>query len=273
MALHTLGPIVLGSLVLGACLGSFLNLCFVRIPQGKSILRPASHCPHCAQPVRPWLNLPLLGYLLTRGRCRDCQAPLSSSYWLVELGCGLLFAALALRFGHDLVALIHWQILSFLLLACGGIDLACGLAHDENEGIIPDGFSLGGLVLGLALAIWQQRLQDALLGAVIGGGIPLALYWFYRIVRRIEALGLGDVKMLAMIGAFGGVPAALVSMVAGSLSGLLGALLFALAGRGTLSMRMKIPFGPFLALGGLIFIFVWGTYAGPSATTHLPGIW
>ncbi len=230
--------------LLGAMLGSFLNVCIIRLPAGKSVVSPRSSCPHCGHVVRPWDNLPVFSWLILRGRCRDCGSAISAQYPLVELtSAGLAVAAL-------LHAGIGWQwpvefLLLYLLL---GI-----LATDVREYIIPDAFSLGGLLAGLGAGFLPGGLEpsEALLGALVGGGTLFGVALAGRFVFKKEAMGGGDVKLLAMIGAFCGWQGVLFTVFAGSLAGsvIFGFINF------VLKKDRLVPFGLFLALGAALYVF------------------
>lgn len=243
--------------VLGACLGSFVAACSYRMPRDISIVFPASHCPRCQEHIAWFANVPVLGYVFCRGRCLHCHGSISPLYPLLEASLGLLFAAVTFHFLPDIPQVVWYLSLVFFLFACGVIDAVSASQFGGGEGIIPDFFSVGGLVAGLALAIWFGHFAASLAGALAGGGILLAVYLYYRYVRQIEALGLGDVKMLAMIGAFVGVTGVLYTLFLASLTGLAAAVFFMIYHR-SFSLQMKIPFGPFLALGALLVVFVRG---------------
>ncbi|WP_027389053.1 prepilin peptidase [Chrysiogenes arsenatis] len=242
--------------LLGAALGSFLMAAFYRIPRGISLWWPPSRCPACDASIPPWLNIPVFGYLFAKGKCRSCSVPIPCRYPLFELAVAAAYGMLAWQFWSNSDLLIRAAIFLFFLLACAGVDLFVALDDEENEGIIPDIFSLGGLVVGLGLAWWQGRLGIAIPAALVGGGVLLAIYLFYLYVRRIEALGLGDVKMMAMIGAFSDIPTVFLSIFGGSVLGLVAAGLYMLKLR-TFSLQLKIPFGPFLAAGAIIGLLQW----------------
>ncbi len=230
--------------LLGAMLGSFLNVCIIRLPGGKSIVSPRSSCPHCGHVVRPWDNIPVLSWLILRGRCRDCGSRISAQYPLVELASAGLAVASLLHAG------IGWQwpvqfLLLYLLL---GI-----LATDVREYIIPDAFSLGGLLAGLAAGFLPGGLEpsEALIGALVGGGTLYGVALAGRFVLRKEAMGGGDVKLLAMIGAFCGWQGVLFTVFAGSLAG---SVIFGFVNF-VLKKDRLVPFGLFLALGAALYVF------------------
>jgi leader peptidase (prepilin peptidase)/N-methyltransferase len=240
------GIMVVFSFLLGLALGSFMNVCIYRLPLGKSIVRPGSACPECGRPIRFYDNIPLVSYLLLLGRCRHCGKPIPFFYPMVEALGGLLSLALFIKFG------LSFQYLAFLvftetLVVIGFIDL-----HHQ---IIPDVLSLPGIAAGLAASLVLPHISwiDSLIGILAGGGILFLIASLYEWIAHKEGMGFGDVKLLAMIGAWMGWKALPFVVLISSLSGVLiggGSLL--LTGRG---YRVRIPFGPFLALGAISFLF------------------
>ncbi len=224
-------------------MGSFANVCIHRLPQRQSLVFPRSHCPTCQEMLRPWHNVPLLSYLALRGRCAFCQSVISWRYPLVELLCGLLYVFLYQQFGFSVQGMI-FALLATCLLIVSFIDLA--------HKIIPDVITLPGIVAGLfaSLLLTPVSLGSAVLGVCLGGG----LFFLVAVVSR-GGMGGGDIKLIAMIGAFLGWQAVLVTIFLSSLSG-------AVAGLGLMVLKKKgrkdpLPFGPFLALGALLAMF-WG---------------
>ncbi|RLB72703.1 MAG: prepilin peptidase [Deltaproteobacteria bacterium] len=238
---------ILVAAVFGLVCGSFFNVCIYRIPRDLSIVAPPSHCPKCEHRLPFWLNVPLLTYVLLRGRCYFCREPISVRYPLVELLTGLLFGAAALRFGLT-PALARALILIFLLVPVTFIDL-------EFQ-IIPDGFSLPGIVIGLAGCWWWGGLVpwwEFLLGAAFGWLSLWLVATGYHCFTGRDGMGGGDLKLLAMLGAFLGCKALLPIILLSSLSGaVIGVGLVLWQGR---DGRYAIPFGPFLAAGGLLYLF------------------
>ena len=237
---------VLIAVVMGLVFGSFFNVCIYRIPLDKSVVSPPSHCPNCGRNLPFWLNIPLLTYVFLRGRCWFCRQPISLQYPLVEALTGLLFGAAAYRFGLS-PALAGALLLISLLVPITFIDL-------EHQ-IIPDRFSLTGIVLGLAGAWWWVPMPwwESLLGAFLGWfSLWLVATGYYYATGR-DGMGGGDLKLLAMLGAFLGYKALLPIILLSSLSGaVIGLGLVAWKGK---DGRYAIPFGPFLAAGGLIYLF------------------
>lgn len=231
--------------LLGAVVGSFLNVVIHRLPRGESVAFPASRCPRCGSPIRPWDNIPVVSYLLLRGRCRNCAQPVSLRYPLVEALTASLALALWMKEGFGAPFGIHFVFLAGLV-AVTAIDL--------DHRIIPDSLSLGGVVVGFVGSFFTSVGWTAsLIGILVGGGILLAVALAYYGLTRREGMGLGDVKLLAAIGAFLGWHAVLftvfVSSVVGSVVGL---GLMAAKGR---DFRLEVPFGPFLSLGAVTYLF------------------
>lgn len=233
--------------VLGAVVGSFLNVCIRRIPRDESIVLPASHCPHCGQPIRPYDNFPILSFLWLRGRCRACAAPISWRYPIVEALTALLFVALEWEFGLNLAWAIQAAFVAALIVVTF-IDL-------EHQ-IIPDVISLPGILIGLSLSLagLGPHWTDSLAGVLLGGGFLWGIAAGYYALAGREGMGGGDIKLLAMIGAFQGwASVLLVLLLSSTLGSLIGGVV--LLGRG--DAREPIPFGPFLVGGALVSMF-WG---------------
>jgi leader peptidase (prepilin peptidase)/N-methyltransferase len=234
--------------IFGLCIGSFLNVVIARIPDGRSIIHPGSTCPRCGILI-PWYdNLPLLSYALLRGRCRSCRASISWRYPLVEAACGALFALAYGRFEWGL-ELVSALVLLAGLVAITGIDL--------DHQIIPDVLSLPGIVLGLLLSLVPGGIgwRTSLFGAVVGGGVFVLIIIGSKLVIGQEGMGIGDVKLGALLGAFLGWKLVLLSILISMLSG--GSLAASLLASGRKGRKDPVPFGPFLALGGMISLF-WG---------------
>jgi leader peptidase (prepilin peptidase) / N-methyltransferase len=234
--------------VFGAVVGSFLNVCIHRLPTGESVVFPASHCPRCQQPIRPYDNIPILSYLILRGRCRRCSEPISARYPLVEILAGLAAAAAVSAFGLSAHALLTFAFLGALIVIT---------FIDYDHQIIPDAISLPGIGVGVAaaLVLGEPRWTASLAGVALGGG----LLWgvaegYYRLTGR-EGMGGGDIKLLAMVGAFLGWQAVPVTLLIASLAGTAVGLALLLVQRG--DRRTAIPFGPFLAVGAVCALF-WG---------------
>ena len=232
--------------ILGAVIGSFLNVCIYRIPEGQSVVTPRSRCPHCQTTIRWYHNLPVLSWILLKGRCAYCNAPFSIRYPLVEALTGGLFVLFFYRFGFHPVTPVAWLLVA-ALVTVSMIDL--------DHQIIPDVISLPGIPVGFlcAFALPWVSWQSSLLGILLGGGILLAIALGYEWLTKQEGMGLGDVKLLAMLGGFLGAPAILPIIFLASIMGtLVGVplMLITRAGR-----KLAIPFGPFLAGAALVYLF------------------
>jgi leader peptidase (prepilin peptidase) / N-methyltransferase len=233
---------------IGMCIGSFLNVCIYRIPAGKSIVRPASACPNCGAVIRWYDNIPLLSYLILRGRCRGCDTRISIRYPIIEVLCGLFAMTCGLQYGYGLPALVYFILIAALLVIT---------FIDIDHRIIPDIISLPGIPLGFicSFLLPQLKWSDSLIGILAGGGSLLAVAWGYQLITGKDGMGGGDVKLLAMIGAFLGWKGVLFTIMASSLIGtVIGVVLMMRSGK---DMKMAVPFGPFLATGAIIYIF-WG---------------
>lgn len=239
--------------LLGSAIGSFLNVCIYRIPRDKSIVKPPSACPGCGKPIRPFDNIPILSYILLKGKCRDCGTKISIRYPIVELLTGILFLFLYRQFGFTF-ELIVFMIFLALLITISFIDI--------DFQIIPDMLSIGGVILGFLLAILRPFFRyldprfgilDSLYGIAIGGGLLFAIAWFYQFFTKREGMGGGDIKLLGMIGAFCGWKGVVFSLVSGSVFGtVVGIPLMIIKGKDS---KYAIPFGPFLSLGAIVYVF------------------
>ena len=237
----------------GLLIGSFLNVCNHRMPRDLSIVRPRSFCPKCEHMI-PWYdNVPVLSYLMLRGRCRFCRHRIPLRYPVVELTTGLAFWVCVHMLGPTLLAL-KWCLFSGLLIAL--------TATDFEERILPNELTLGGTALGLLLALfvpihaetvgpfvapWMASVSEAAFGAAIASGSIWFVGWAYKKVRHREGMGFGDVKMIAMIGAFLGAPLAMLAITAGSLLGAIAGIAFIVVARKDAS-TYELPFGSFLGI-------------------------
>jgi leader peptidase (prepilin peptidase)/N-methyltransferase len=256
---------------LGTCIGSFLNVCIYRIPRDLSTYDPPrSFCPHCQKQIAWFDNLPILSYLLLRGRCRQCSGTISGRYMLVEFLTGLLFLLVWLQFvplnGRHLFALspiMDWKLVPIYWLIVSGLIL--GTFVDFEHLIIPDRVTLGGIVAGLLLSLAAPSLHEetrylhglgwAGIGAVIGWGLLWMIAIFGRLLFRKEAMGFGDVKLMGAIGAFLGAKAVFFTVMVSSFVGSIVGITLVVAGQK--NMQSRIPYGPYLALAALIWMF-WG---------------
>lgn len=281
----------------GIIIGSFLNVCISRIPEGLSVVSPSSRCPRCLTPIKPYDNVPILGWLWLRGKCRTCSLPISPMYPLVEVATGLLFIACYLNFGLT-VETFKWLLFSCLIVVLTITDL--------RVRILPDVVNAPGFVAGLIFAwfvppgdgtaillnvrLFHDRLPDSVLGildALIGAAFGSLLLWgaaaAYKAVRGREGMGFGDVKMMAMVGAFVGLRGSFMTILLGTLLGsILGvALIIALyvigwkrrvaerasrrglgkvaALRWTIASQYQLPLGTFLGIGALVVAFLFSS--------------
>jgi leader peptidase (prepilin peptidase)/N-methyltransferase len=231
----------------GALLGSFLNACIYRIPRGISIVHPPSACPRCGARIRPRDNVPVLGWLWLRGRCRDCREPISPRYPAVEALTAVVFGFLALRYG--------WtpELVPALVFA-GAMIFVTWIDYDAR--IIPDAITLPGIALGLlASAVTPVTWVSAAAGAALGFLLLLGIAEGYRKLTGIDGMGGGDIKLAAMLGAFLGWPGLLLTLFLASLGGTLVGGAVMLLGKG--GRRTALPFGTFLAPAALV-VYVWG---------------
>jgi leader peptidase (prepilin peptidase) / N-methyltransferase len=242
-------PVSLAAFLIGSLVGSFLNVCIYRMPRGLSIIWPSSRCPFCNSPIRPYDNIPVISFLILRGKCRDCGGRISFRYPAVEMMNALLYVAAVWRYG------IGWHI-PFLFLFCSAMIVIAFIDLDFQ--IIPDAITLPGIPVGVIAGAFffpdpfarsgPTGFVNSLIGLLSGGGL------FYAIaVLSRGGMGGGDIKMMAMVGAFAGWKSILLTTFAGSLLGsIVGIFLMAFRGKGR---KTRVPFGPFLALGALITLF------------------
>ncbi len=256
-------PEVFLAALFGLLIGSFLNVCIFRWPRDLSVVKPRSLCPECETPVAWYDNVPLLSFVLLKGHCRACQAPISPTYPLVEFITACAFASAVGQWGLTLMAL-KLCVYSAILIGCIFADFA--------DRILPDEFTLGGAVVGLAFAVfvflpqglpslfiptgWPEPVRS-LVEALFGGAFPsLSIFLLgelYYKLRKKDGLGLGDVKMIAMMGAFYGLSPTLLALLAGSLGGSLISLAFLYLSKKD-SSTYELPFGSFLGLASLVVI-------------------
>jgi leader peptidase (prepilin peptidase)/N-methyltransferase len=259
--------IIIFIFVFGLIIGSFLNVCILRIPMAESVVLPSSHCPSCRTPIKPYDNIPVVSWLVLAGRCRKCKARISAMYPMVELATGLLFLACYLVFGLSAEAL-KWAIFAALLIVLTITDL--------RERILPDKVNFVGLGAGLLLSLFTKPVDGtaswlanhlfaypppepalSFADALIGAGVASGLLWLvaegYFRARGRDGMGLGDVKMMAMAGAFLGLQRALLTILLGSLLGsVIGIAVIAIARKGR---DFELPFGTFLGAGAILVMF------------------
>ncbi len=238
--------LIVSAFVCGTCVGSFLNVCLYRVPLGRSVISPRSHCLSCSSQLAWYDNLPLVSYMILGGRCRTCGARFSFRYFFVEALTGLLSVLIVYHFGLSLLGL-GFFVLSAILVVVSFIDL--------DHQVIPDVISLPGVVLGVLFSGFNPAVgwQSAMIGAALGAGILFAIAFGYQVLTGRQGMGGGDVKLLAMIGAFLGWRAVpftlLLASFLGSVVGL-GAMILQRS-----DTKLALPFGPFLAFGALGYVF------------------
>jgi leader peptidase (prepilin peptidase)/N-methyltransferase len=236
----TLEAVVLA--LIGLCIGSFLNVCIYRLPRRESLTWPGSHCTSCNRALRWYENLPVVSWTALRGRCRTCRAPIAVMYPLVELTTAGLFVAGYFIYG--------WTPLlaARLLFACAMIVL---FVVDLQHRILPNVITLPGIVAGFALSLFlPPGWRSSLIGIAAGAGVLFVIGEAYHRLRGFEGLGMGDVKMLGMIGGFLGWPLMLVTLVLASFAGSVVGVALIVSRRG--GMQAALPFGTFLAVGALV---------------------
>ena len=233
--------------LLGLCIGSFLNVCAYRLPLGESVVHPRSRCTSCGRMLSWFDNLPVVSWAALRGRCRTCGKPVSWMYPAVEIVTALVFAITYLTYGLTLLSVVR------VLFACALIVL---FVTDLQHKILPNVITLPGIVIGFACSVFlPPGWVSSVIGILVGGGVLFAIAEAYYRVRGQEGLGMGDVKLLAMIGAFLGWKLVLLTLVFASFTGSLAGGMLIASGKG--SMKYALPFGTFLAVGALLAA-TWG---------------
>ena len=242
----------------GAAIGSFLNVCIYRIPEGRSVVTPASSCPSCGTPIKFYDNIPILSYIILRGRCRNCKAEFSPRYPMVELVNALLYVAVLNSFSSA----SPWTLLVYCLFVSTLIVI---FFIDIDHQIIPNSITFPGMPLALILGstilpdpFLRENLlgfRDSAIGFIAGGGFFYLTAIIGKAIFKKDAMGMGDVKMMAMVGGLMGWKAVILTTFMGSLLGsIIGVTLILMKGR---EWGSRIPFGPYLALGALASL-LWG---------------
>lgn len=233
--------------VYGACIGSFLNVCAYRLPLGQSVVRPRSRCTTCGRTLSWFDNLPVVSWVVLGGRCRTCREPVSWMYPAVEVVTALVFLLTYLTYGFTLLAAVR------VVFACALIVL---FVTDLQHKILPNVITLPGIVVGFICSfILPPGWVNSLIGLLVGGGVLFAIAEAYYRFRGQEGLGMGDVKLLAMIGAFLGWKLVLLTLVFASFTGSLAGGILIASGKG--GMKYALPFGTFLTVGALLAA-TWG---------------
>ncbi len=261
------------SFIFGSIIGSFLNVCIHRLPRGESIAYPSSHCTSCNRPIHFYNNIPILSYLLLGGKCPNCKSNIAITYPLVEILTGLIFLATVWSFG------ISIQTLFYLILFSGLIAITF---IDLEHLIIPNAITYPGIVIGIVYGAlrtnWENSIElvgnfsfgfrnffellrvvpflDSIFGIIIGGGILLLIAYTYEIIKKRQGMGIGDVKLLAMIGAFFGWEGVLFVLFLGAILGSVVGITIIVSQKG--GMQKAIPFGPFLSIATVVYAFTGG---------------
>ena len=239
--------IVIIIFIFGMCIGSFLNVCIYRLPESKSIADPPrSICPSCKSHIRFYDNMPVLSYIWLKGRCRNCNAPISFRYPLVELMNGIVAVALLFKFGLSVESFVYFVFISSLIVITF-IDL--------DHQIIPDIITLPGIPMGLiaSFALPTITLKASALGLLIGGGSLWFVAWAYNLIAHRDGMGGGDIKLLAMIGTIIGWKGVIFTIFASSVIGsCVGITMMLIKNK---NMKFAIPFGPFLSIGAIAYVF------------------
>lgn len=231
---------------LGLCIGSFLNVCISRLPLGQSIVSPGSRCPACGMPIAFYDNIPVVSWLLLKASCRSCGQPIAFRYPLVEIAAGVIAVLVVMQFGPGVSALIYFLFIC-ALLTVSVIDL--------DHRIIPDSISLPGIAAGFGASFLLPEITwiQSLGGILAGGGILYAVALGYFLFTGNDGMGGGDIKLLAMIGAFIGWKGVFFTIFTASLTGtLIGVVAMLAAGK---NLKFAVPFGPFLSLGAVFYVF------------------
>lgn len=255
----------------GLLIGSFLNVCIYRLPRDLSVVRPRSYCPACEKQIAWYDNIPVASYLMLSGRCRHCKAKIPLRYLLVELATAAAFTICVIALGPTLAAL-KYAVFSAILIML--------LASDLEERILPDEFTLGGAVVGIvfaavvpidagivtfllsnALGLRMASIAEALVSAWVAGGAIWFVGWLYEKIRHREGMGFGDVKMIAMIGAFLGFQETLLTLILASVLGSVTGVAYVLITKKDMS-TYELPFGSFIGLAGLV-VALWGHVIRP----------
>lgn len=235
-------------IIFGLVLGSFVNVLIHRLPEKQSLIRPGSHCPECGKSIRFYDNIPLLSYLLLRGKCRDCGKSISWRYPFVEMLTALCTVALYLKYGWSVQFLTYTLFVTFLI-AISMIDI--------DRGLILNKLILPGCILGIifTLVLQVETWSDVLIGGLSGGLIVFIIGWIGKWLFKKDSLGMGDVKLLILIGIYVGFPDVLMCLF----FGILAAGIFIITGMALRKIHLgdTIPFGPFIAIGSLTYL-LWG---------------
>ena len=237
--------------IYGICIGSFLNVCIYRIPISKSIVSPGSCCSSCNKPIRFYDNIPLLSYFFLRGKCRACNAPISFRYPAIELLTGIFSLLTYLKFGLTISGIIYFAFIATLIVIS---------FIDFDHRIIPDIISLPGILVFFILSFFVKNmafveaLKFSILGLLSGGGSLFAVAWMYHAITGKDGMGGGDIKLLAMMGPLIGWQGVFFTIFSSSAIGVICGVI-AMIPQKQMSGKFAIPFGPFLSVGAVLYIF------------------
>ena len=231
----------------GSCIGSFLNVCIYRIPENRSIVFPGSFCPSCKNAIPFYLNIPILSYVFLMGKCKFCKIKISIRYPLIEALTGIFALLLFLKFGLT-PSFFYWFVFISTLITISFIDF--------DHQIIPDIISLPGIIIFASSFYFLpvMTIKDTILGILLGGGSLYAVAFLYYVIKKQEGMGGGDIKLLAMVGAATGMKGVIFTIFTGSLLGTIFGVLIMLYTK-IKDTKLKIPFGPFLSAGAILYIF------------------
>ncbi|MBT3182495.1 MAG: prepilin peptidase [Deltaproteobacteria bacterium] len=238
--------------IFGAILGSFANVCIVRMPKGESVIWPPSHCPQCKKRLRSWHNIPILSFLMLKGRCSFCSSKISAIYPFVEMICIILSVITWWYFRNPLEYFVYFLLFIMPLVIISFIDL--------RHMIIPDIISIPGIIIGIVVhtlflidGTYFISALNSIGGALLGGGILFIVAYTYEKLKKREGLGGGDVKLIAMLGAFLGFKAVLFVLLLSSILGsIIGIIMMIILRKDS---KYAIPYGPFIALAGIVYLF------------------
>jgi leader peptidase (prepilin peptidase)/N-methyltransferase len=237
--------------LIGLCIGSFLNVCIYRLPrENLGVGNPKrSMCPNCGTQLHFYENIPLISYIFLMGKCRTCKTGISIRYPVVELISACFALAASLKFGFTITGLIYYLLL---------VSLVVITFIDLDFQIIPNIISIPGIVIGFMASFYLTEIsvQDSLMGILIGGGAFYSIAYIFVTIRGIEGMGMGDVKLLAMLGAFLGFKGVMFIIFISSILGTFTGIMVMIQSR-SFTFKQKIPFGPFLSIAAMIYIF-WG---------------
>lgn len=239
--------IELSVFLLGLCIGSFLNVCIYRLPVSRSIAKPArSMCPNCEEMIKFYDNIPVLSYIWLKGKCRNCNEPISLRYPMVEIISGLASLSVFLEFGISFEAIVYFFFISSLIIVT---------FIDIDHKIIPDVITLAGLPIFFltSMGIPELGLKNSFIGILAGGGSLFIIALLYHLIAKKEGMGGGDIKLLAMIGALVGWKGVFFTIFLSSVIGTAAGLIFMI--KTQKGIKIAVPFGPFLSIGAVTYIF------------------